>query len=95
MNERLNEQASTFTISAVVVGFLIIPKLNAKQQNDLGNWLMLVGQVLCTNAARIAILKANDTSSSPSNQDLICLFEETIVAMQKEIENLKKDRNTT
>lgn len=89
MNEKLNAQASTFTISAVVVGLLIIPNLNAKQQNDLGNWLMLVGQVLCTNAARIAILKASDSSSPPSNQDLICLFEETIAAMQKEIEELK------
>ena len=89
MDEKLNEQATTFTISAVVVGLLIIPNLNAKQQNDLGNWLMLVGQVLCTNAARIAILKASDTSSQISNQDLICLFEETIIAMQKEIDELK------
>lgn len=89
MNEKLNEQASTFTISAVVVGLLIIPNLNAKQQNDLGNWLMLVGQVLCTNAARIAILKASDSSSSMSNQDLVCLFEETVKAMQKEIDELK------
>ncbi|MCI8544976.1 MAG: hypothetical protein HFH09_01960 [Bacilli bacterium] len=89
MNEKLNEQASAFTITAVVVGFLIIPNLNAKQQNDLGNWLMLVGQVLCTNAARIAILKDNETTSSLSNQDLICLFEETIKAMQQEIDELK------
>ncbi len=89
MNEKLNEQASAFTITAVVVGFLMIPNLDAKQQNDLGNWLMLVGQVLCTNAARIAILKTNKTSNSLSNQDLICLFEETIKAMQQEIDELK------
>lgn len=89
MNEKLNEQASAFTITAVVVGFLMIPNLDAKQQNDLGNWLMLVGQVLCTNAARIAILKTNETSNSLSNQDLICLFEETIKAMQQEIDELK------
>ncbi len=95
MNENLNEQASTFTISAVIVGLLIIPKLNAKQQNDLGNWLMLVGQVLCTNAARIAILKAADTSSQPSNQELIYIFEQTIEAMKKEIAELKNIVNKT
>lgn len=89
MNEKLNEEASIFTISAVVVGLLLVPELDAKQQNDLGNWLMLVGQVLCTNAARIAILKASDPSQSLSNQELVCLFEKTIVAMQKEIDELK------
>ena len=89
MNEKLNEQASVFTISAVVVGLLIIPNLNAKEQNDLGNWLMLVGQVLCTNAARIAILKSSDTSTSPSNQELVHLFEEVVAAMQQEIDELK------
>ncbi len=89
MNEKLNEEASIFTISAVVVGLLLVPELEAKQQNDLGNWLMLVGQVLCTNAARIAILKASDPSQSLSNQELVCLFEKTIVAMQKEIDELK------
>lgn len=94
MNEELNEQASVFTISAVIVGLFIIPSLNAKQQNDLGNWLMLVGQVLCTNAARIAILKASDPSA-PSNQDLIHMFEATITAMQKEIEELKNSVNKT
>lgn len=94
MNEELNEQASAFTISAVIVGFFIIPSLNAKQQNDLGNWLMLVGQVLCTNAARIAILKANETNA-PSHQELIHMFEATITAMQKEIEELKNTVNKT
>lgn len=95
MKEKLNEQAGTFTISAVVVGLLMIPNLDAKQQNDLGNWLMLVGQVLCTNAARIAILKASDPSSSPSNQELVYMFEEVIEAMQQEIEELKQQVNKT
>lgn len=95
MNEKLNEQASTFTISAVMVGLLIIPNLNAKQQNDLGNWLMLVGQVLCTNAARIAVLKANEPSNSLSNQELIYIFEQTIEAMKKEIQELKQKVNKT
>lgn len=91
MNEKINEQASTFTLTAVVVGLLIIPNLNAKQQNDLGNWLMLVGQVLCTNAARIAILKSNDSSSNtPTNEELIRMFEETRNALAKEIEELKR-----
>lgn len=85
MNKRLNGESSIFTLSAVVVGFLLIPELSAKQQNDLGNWLMLVGQVLCTNAAHLAILTPSNTSS----QDMSHMLEKTVSALQKEIEELK------
>lgn len=85
MNEKLNGESSIFTLSAVVVGFLLIPELTAKQQNDLGNWLMLVGQVLCTNAANLAIL----TPSNINSQDMSQMLEKTISALQKEIDELK------
>lgn len=95
MNERVNEEASFFTLSAALIGFLLIPELTAKQQNDFGNWLMLVGQVLCTNAARIAILKANDPSSDSSSQEMIQTLEHAIEVMQQEIADLKEKVNKT
>lgn len=95
MDEKINEQATTFTISAVFVGLLMIPGLNVKQQNDLGNWLMLVGQVLCTNAARIAILKSNEPTKHFSNQELSYMLEKAVCAMQQEIDELKKQVNKT
>ena len=39
-----------FTLSAVAVGYLLIDDTTANEQNALGNWLMLVAQILCTNA---------------------------------------------
>ena len=48
----MNEQISPrmFTLSAFIVGYLLIDDLTANEQNALGNWLMLVAQVLSTNA---------------------------------------------
>ena len=40
----------TFTLSAVVIGYLLLDDLSANEQNALGNWLMLIAQLLCTNA---------------------------------------------
>ena len=45
-----NVPPKLFSISAVVVGYILIDDLTANEQNALGNWLMLVAQVLSTNA---------------------------------------------
>lgn len=39
-----------FSLSAVVVGYILIDDMTANEQNAVGNWLMLVAQVLSTNA---------------------------------------------
>ena len=45
-----NIPPKAFTFSAVLVGYLLIDDTTANEQNALGNWLMLVAQILCTNA---------------------------------------------
>ncbi|MDD2202870.1 MAG: hypothetical protein PHD78_00535 [Bacilli bacterium] len=40
------------TIIAVLLGFILIDDLPAEKQNVLGNFLVLVGQVVATNAAQ-------------------------------------------
>lgn len=50
MNLIPNIPPKLFSGSAVVVGYLLIDDLTANEQNALGNWLMLVAQVLSTNA---------------------------------------------
>lgn len=39
-----------FTGSAIIIGYLLIDDTTANEQNALGNWLMLIAQILCTNA---------------------------------------------
>ena len=41
-----NVPAKAFSLSAVIVGYLLIDDLTANEQNALGNWLMLTAQVL-------------------------------------------------
>lgn len=44
-----------FTLSATIIGYILIDELNANEQNALGNWFMLIGQVLCTNASQQSV----------------------------------------
>lgn len=45
-----NVPPKIFSLSAVIVGYILIDDMTAREQNALGNWLMLVAQVLSTNA---------------------------------------------
>lgn len=44
-------KSKTYTALACIVGFALIGDLSANEQNSLGNWLYLVGQILETNYA--------------------------------------------
>ena len=46
-----------FSLSAIAVGYLLIDESTATEQNALGNWLMLVAQVLSTNAYYKALMQ--------------------------------------
>ena len=50
MKDLFDLSPKLLTFSAVAVGYLLLDDLDANEQNALGNWLMLVAQVLCTNA---------------------------------------------
>ena len=93
-------EAQVFTLSAVVVGFLLLQELDLNEQNDLGNWFLLLGQLLCTNAARLTVLQSSETSNSTSennidSQSMSSMLEKTVKAMQQEIEELKQVVNKT
>lgn len=87
-----------FSLSAIVVGYLLIDDTTANEQNALGNWLMLTAQVLCTNAfykqvqaERGNINSNNNQNNGLSKEETIRMMEKMIYAMQQEINNLKKD----
>lgn len=56
-----------FSGSAVLVGFLLIDDTTANEQNALGNWLMLVAQVLSTNAYYKALLQERGIEETGRN----------------------------
>ncbi len=94
MNLIPNVPAKVFSFSAVIVGYLLIDDLTANEQNALGNWLMLVAQVLSTNAyyKQVQAERGLDQSNkkSPSPEETIAIMQRMVEAMQKEIDNIKK-----
>ncbi|MCI8445201.1 MAG: hypothetical protein HFG15_02065 [Bacilli bacterium] len=51
----------TLTIIAVIFGYLMIDDLTAVEQNSLGNFLMLIGQMLETNSAQQQLFNSKIT----------------------------------
>ena len=86
-----------FTFSAIVVGYLLIDDTTANEQNALGNWLMLIAQVLCTNAfyKQVQMERGNITENANENRnyttdETIDMLEKMIRALQSEVDGLKK-----
>lgn len=93
---KTKEEAERFTLSAVIVGFLLLQELDLDEQNGLGNWFLLLGQLLCTNAASQSILQTTgNNDNNRTNQNMSDMLEKTVNAMQREIEELKKEVNKT
>lgn len=92
-----NVSPKTFSFSAVIIGYLLIDDTTANEQNALGNWLMLIAQVLCTNAfyKQVQQERGLDSSgfnntSTPNTEETIMMMQKMIKAMQQELEELKK-----
>lgn len=47
-NQTNRESAKLITLTAFLIGYLLIDNLNSNEQNALGNFFMLIGQTLCT-----------------------------------------------
>ena len=92
MNLIPNIPPKLFSFSAVTVGYLLIDDLTANEQNALGNWLMLVAQVLSTNAFYKQVMQERglDKSNNISESDAIIMLEKMINALKQEVEELKK-----
>lgn len=75
------------TLSAVAIGYLLLDDTTANEQNALGNWLMLIAQMLCTNAYFVQLKEEKESKNDKENT--IYLLEKIIKAIEKEINNLK------
>ncbi len=86
-----NVSPKVFTLSAVAIGYLLIDSNTANEQNALGNWLMLVAQVLCTNAYFLQVQDERKNVNEMSSEDTIELLQKMVSALSTEIDNLKKN----
>ena len=80
-----------FTLSAVAVGYLLIDDTTANEQNALGNWLMLVAQILCTNAFYKQVeAERQIPNTMKSTEETVVILQKMVDALKQEIENVQK-----
>lgn len=107
MNFIPNVPPKVFSLSAVVVGYILIDDATANEQNAMGNWLMLVAQVLSTNAFYRAVMQerglepkgvtetgrnnANTFSGFTQNNNEKSSNEETIAMLEKMVNAMKQE----
>lgn len=66
-----NVSSNAFTISAIVVGLLLIDDTTPSEQNALGNWLMLVSQILCTDAYYKQVLEERENFNEEDTKTML------------------------
>ena len=62
-----NINPELFTIIGCIVGLIVEDDFNANELNSIGNWLILVGQVLLTTAAQQQLINARFSNNEGSN----------------------------
>lgn len=95
MNNMEEEAASrTDTLAALIIGYALTYPFNSYVQNALGNWFMLLGQVLETNATFLQLYQSNNnTNKQSSNKSMkydldLEQIKEAINIMKEEIDKL-------
>lgn len=81
--------AELMTALGTVLGFALTVPLTYGQQNSLGNWLELIGQVLDSNASQGALLQEQ------AQNDRLAALEEELAALRREMAALKGDYGST
>lgn len=69
--------AELMSALGTVLGFALLGKLDYNQQNSLGSWLELIGQVLESNAAQGQLLQTQQQG-------------DRLAALERELEKLKR-----
>ena len=64
-----NIDPTTFTGSAVIIGFLLIDDLTVEEQASVGNWFELIGMVLLTYSSQITTNQSVQKNETDNNSD--------------------------
>ena len=74
--------ADTAAETTAVLGFALLERLDYNQQNTLGGWLMLIGQILCSNAAQGQLLESRQDTEDRRLEQL----EQALAALQRQLD---------
>lgn len=91
-HQELKDNPKILTLSAIILGYSLIGDYSASEQNSLGNWFQLVGQILETNSAFLQNINNNEGATTFTNNDLfntrLNKDEEEIKKIKEVLENL-------
>ena len=93
-----NKNSQLLTLFGTLVGFALIDDFSAIEQNAIGNWFMLVGQILETNAAFLQQFNQqnqnfNKSNNFNSNAGDLDRLEKMVRILRREFEEFKKDNH--
>ena len=71
------------TAMGTVLGFALLGDMTALQQNSLGNFLMLIAQILETNSSQKQLLEARQSAQTMAE------MQDAIQQLQQELDRLK------
>lgn len=80
------------TTIGFILGLVLVDSLTAPEQNMLGNWIILIGQTILTNAANQNIIESRITGSiiNINSKEVKCLYNPVIYDIEK-IRKIIKD----
>lgn len=81
--------AELMTALGTVLGFALLGGLDYNQQNSLGGWLELIGQVLESNAAQGQLLQEQ------TQNDRLAAVEQELAALRRDLAALRRDYGST
>lgn len=76
-----------FTTLGTIIGYLISSVLTVQEQNSIGNWFELVGQIILT-------FNAQGSNNLPPSPSQYCNLENEVRKLIQEVNNLKNKLNT-
>ncbi len=77
------------TALGTVLGFAVLGDLDGDQQNALGNFLMLIAQIMETNAAQLQLLE--DQQSARQNARQQTQLQQQLDEIRRQLSRLEQD----
>ena len=73
------------TTIGFILGLVLVDSLSAPEQNMLGNWIILIGQTILTNAASQNIIESriNGGIININSKEVKCLYNPVIYDIEK------------
>lgn len=91
-HEIFNTNPRYSTSVGFILGLLLIDNLTAPEQNMLGNWIILIGQTILTNAASQNIIESRISGNliNINSKEAKCIYNPPIYNIEK-IKEIIKD----